>query len=307
MLSFSIIIPIYRKPDNLFGLLTSLAALRYPASRFEVIVVDDGSPVELLPTIQTFRGRLNLTLLKQNNSGPAFARNQGAGIAKGDYLAFTDDDCQPQPEWLNALDDALGKSDRRVCGGKTINGLSGNICTEASQLLSDYLSMNYSPTTTLGAFFPANNLAVSKEGFWKAGGFDASLRFGEDRDFCYRCRALGFSFAYASDAVVVHSHHQTLLTFFHLHSCYGGGTYAFRRGCTAKALPKVPISSPSWYLKLALSGIRKTKSLRGVALSLLLIASQCAVLVGMLREALKRLWSDTGLLIKRKRHGETKG
>jgi len=307
MLTFSIIVPSYRKPDNLARLLTSLTAQDYPPSKFEVIVVDDGNPVELSPTITPFQSHLSLTLLKQHNTGPASARNHGASMAQGNYLAFTDDDCQPQPEWLKALDEALGKSDRLVCGGKTINGLSKDIFSEASQLLTDYLYINYNPTITLGAFFPSNNLAVSKDGFRKVGGFDESLRFGEDRDFCYRCAWLGFSFAYLPNAVVVHKHHQTMLTFLRLHSCYGGGTYAFRRGCAVKGLPKVPISSPSWYVKLILSGIRKTKSPRGAVLCLLLIASQCALLEGMLREALKPQWKDMGFSAKGKTRGKIKG
>lgn len=98
MIAFSIVVPSCRNPENLAELLASLAALSYPPSKFEAIIVDDGSPVPLAPAISAFQHRLNLTLLQQGNMGPAFARNRGAGIAKGRYLAFTDDDCRPQSE-----------------------------------------------------------------------------------------------------------------------------------------------------------------------------------------------------------------
>jgi GT2 family glycosyltransferase len=286
MLDFSVVVPSYGKPENLAALLDSLADLSYPPSQFEVIIiVDDGSPTPLSSAVFQPRNRFNFTLAEQCNRGPASARNLGAGIAQGRYLLFTDDDCRPQPEWLQSLADALGESECLVCGGRTVNGLPSNIYSEASQLLLDYLSIRHSPTTTYGAFFPSNNLAVSKNGFRKVGGFDASLRFGEDRDFCYRCATLGFSFVYAPDAVVYHSHPQTLLSFTRLHSCYGRGTYAFRRGCAAKGLPRVRISSPSWYLNLILAGIRKTRSPKGVWLSLLLMASQAAAAGSCIRLA----------------------
>jgi glycosyltransferase involved in cell wall biosynthesis len=286
MLDFSIIVPSYGRPDNVPGLLASLARLNYESSRFEVIVVDDGSPTPLSSVLSLPKIHLDLTVLKQRNSGPAAARNYGADIARGRCLLFTDDDCRPQPGWLQSMADVLGESDRLLCGGKTINGLKDNIYSEASQLLSDHLLKHYSPITTYGGFFPTNNLAVSKNSFWDAGGFDTSLRFGEDRDFCYRCASLGFSFAYAPGAVVYHNHPQTLFSFILLHSRYGGGTYAFRRGCIAKGLPRVCISPLSWYINLILTGIRNTRTVRGVSLSFLLLASQIAVLTGMMRGAL---------------------
>jgi glycosyltransferase involved in cell wall biosynthesis len=288
MQDFSIVIPSYGKPENISELLVSLASLTYPKSHYEVIIVDDGSPDPLSSAALQFPAISNLTILKQHNKGPSAARNRGADIAQARYLVFTDDDCRPGPEWLQALAQALGESDRLVCGGRTVNSLPNSICAEASQLLIDYLSKHYSPVKIYGAFFPSNNLAVSKNGFRNAGGFDESLRFGEDRDFCYRCASLGFSFAYAPDAVVYHIHHQTFLSFLRLHSRYGGGTYAFRRGCAAKGLPRVQISPPSWYINLILAGIQQTKSPKGVKLSLLLMVSQIAVLIGMLRGILLR-------------------
>jgi len=144
------------------------------------------------------------------------------------------------------------------------------------------LSVHYSPINNLGGFFPSNNLAVSRDAFWKIGGFDPSLRFGDDRDFCYRSAVLGFSFIHAQDALVFHNHHQDLRSFMGLHWNYGNGTYFFRRGCGKKRLPRAPFSPPSWYLNLIRSGLTKSGTSRGIVLSLLLIASQAATLAGML-------------------------
>ena len=288
MIDFSIIVPSYGKPESLGKLLVSVAGLKYSGSGYEVVIVDDGSPTPLSSVVFPFRDRINLTLIEQRNMGPAFARNRGAAVGQGRCLAFIDDDCLAEPEWLESLAGVLGESNRLVCGGRTVNGLPDNIYSEASQLLLEYLSDYYSPTTTYGAFFPSNNLALSKTAFQRAGGFDPSFRFGEDRDFCLRCASLGFSFVQVPKAVVYHRHPQTLLSFIRLHSCYGSGTYALRRGCAAKGLPPVRISPPSWYMNLILAGMRKTKSPKGAALSLLLLVSQAAEIAGMLRGRLTR-------------------
>ncbi len=85
--SFSVIIPTYQRPEQLGTCLSALTELDYPSDRFEIIVVDDGSPVSPEPVVASFRDRLNLTLLTQPNSGPASARNTGAAHAKGEFLA----------------------------------------------------------------------------------------------------------------------------------------------------------------------------------------------------------------------------
>ena len=77
-----------------------MTRLGYPQDRFEVIVVDDGSEPPMDSVVSFFRDRLELVLLSQANSGPAAARNTGAAQAKGKFLAFTDDDCTPAPDWL---------------------------------------------------------------------------------------------------------------------------------------------------------------------------------------------------------------
>jgi glycosyltransferase involved in cell wall biosynthesis len=263
--------------------MAALACLEYPPSQFEVIVVDDGGKIPVQGVISDFKTRLNILLLRQSNAGPGAARNRGAQEARGRFLVFTDDDCRPERFWLRALSDALKKSERVVCGGRAVNGLPGNIYSEATQLLADYLLKHYSPVDNYGGFFPSNNLALSRTAFWEAGGFDPSLRFGEDRDFCCRCAALGYSFVVAHDAIVRHAHPLRLRSFLRLHYCYGGGTFRLRRGYAAKGLPRVKISPLSWYGRLVLTGLREHSSLLGVRLMVLLMASQAAVGAAMIR------------------------
>jgi glycosyltransferase involved in cell wall biosynthesis len=99
---FSIVIPSCARSRQLAACLQSLTCLDYPRDRFEVIVVDDGS--ETLPedVVAPFCNQLDVTLDTRVHAGLAATRNTGATRAKGEFLAFTDDDCAPA-EWLQSF------------------------------------------------------------------------------------------------------------------------------------------------------------------------------------------------------------
>jgi glycosyltransferase involved in cell wall biosynthesis len=277
VINFSIVVPTHGRPTSLRRLLKGLAELRYPRDNFEVIIVIDGGP----DVVDEDTG-LRLRVLRQENLGPAAARNHGAREAEGRYLAFTDDDCVPDAAWLAELDRTLCSDPGALLGGRTTNMHSNSLPTEASQLLSDFLWENYNPAVRIGAFFPSNNMAVDRARFLEMGGFDERLRFGEDREMCARWQARGFSFGAAPQAVVRHGHLQNLPAFLRLHYRYGGGTRRFRRTAQEKGLPRADFSSPLWYLRLLLYGVKREPSLKGVMLSLLLGLSQAACLAGYL-------------------------
>ena len=282
MYDFSIIVPVFSRPDNLERLLYSLQSLDYPSSKYEVVIVDDGCPSPLQDNMGRIQNGFNLTQIRQENSGPGAARNLGARIAKGRYILFTDDDCIADPKWLEAHAEGLGGSEDVVCGGRVKNGLAGNIYSEATHLLADYIYRHYNPARIKGAFFPANNFSVSRMPFLDFGGFDPQLRFGEDRDFCLRWASSGKRFVNAPAAVVHHVHHLDFTSFFRLHFFYGKGTGQFRRGCLQKGLSPGKINPPLWYARLILCGFGRHKSPRGFVLTLLLAASQAASAAGML-------------------------
>jgi len=70
------------------------------------------------------------------------SQNHGARIAEGRYLVFTDDDCIADPKWLKSHADYLNDSEDVVCGGRVENGLAGNIYSEATHMLADYICRN---------------------------------------------------------------------------------------------------------------------------------------------------------------------
>ena len=117
---FSVVIPTYGRPRQLTACLQSLARLDDSRGAFEVIVVDDGSETPPQAAIAAAGVRLDVALLQQSHAGPAAARNAGALKARGAFLAFTDDDCQPAPDWLQHVGQTSGRGsgvyDRRADG-----------------------------------------------------------------------------------------------------------------------------------------------------------------------------------------------
>jgi GT2 family glycosyltransferase len=227
----SIIIPTYDRPRQLNLCLRSIAHLAYPRSRFEVIVVDDGSETLPEPIVDSFRSRFATTLLSQTNAGPAAARNTGAAQARGELLAFTDDDCRPAADWLQTLAARSASTPHCAIGGRTLNALSRNVYSAASQLVIEFVYAYYNANPNQARFFATNNLAVPTEQFRLLDGFDAaSFPFAsEDRDFCDRWLQHGYRMIYAPEAVVYHAHALTLRSYWEQHFEYGRGAFRFHR------------------------------------------------------------------------------
>lgn len=221
--------------------LGALAELRTDGS-LEVIVVDDGSPTPLAPVVARFQDRLDTVLIRQDNAGPAAARNAGAAAARHPFLAFTDDDCQPAVGWLEHLGQTLAAHPDALVGGHTRNALRHNPFSEASQQLVAFLT-DYYAAPGRNAFFASNNIAVSAEDFAAFGGFDKAfpLAAGEDRDFCDRWSASGRPTVYVPAAVVEHTHRLTPASFIRQHVNYGRGAYRYHRVRGSASIPE-PLS-----------------------------------------------------------------
>lgn len=279
---FSIIIPTYNRPERLFICLQSLARLDYPRDRFEVIVVDDGSEMSLENVVETFKEQLDLTLLSQPNAGPATARNAGAKLAKGEFLAFTDDDCTPAPDWLQALAARFAAAPEGAIGGRTVNALSDNLYSTASQILIDYIYGYYNINSQQASFFASNNFALPAERFRTIGGFDTSfpLAAAEDREFCDRWLHKGYKMIYAPEIIVYHAHQLTFPTFWRQHFNYGRGAFCFHKVRAQRASDRIKVQPLSFYLNLLTYPFSQKSPQSAVWLTGLLFVSQVANVVG---------------------------
>jgi glycosyltransferase involved in cell wall biosynthesis len=227
---FSIIVPVFAPPSQLGGCLEAISQLRAPEGGFEVIVVDDGSPEPMDEVVEEYADRLCVKLVRQSNSGPGAARNAGSRIARGTFLAFTDADCRPAPDWLTTLAYRFRQTPRHMLGGHTVNRLTGNPYATTSQLIVDAVYEFYNREPEAARFFSSNNLAVPAQLFHEIGGFDRTFfrDASEDRELCDRWRHGGHQMLYLPEAVVYHAHALTLAGFCRQHFTYGRGAWHYR-------------------------------------------------------------------------------
>jgi GT2 family glycosyltransferase len=250
--SFSIVVPTHDRASRLSACLRALSRQDYPTNRFDVVVVDDGSPSPLAEIVDPFQEQINVKLVVQHQAGPAAARNAGATHGQGQYLAFTDDDCAPERDWLKQLADGLHDNPTAAVGGRTINALDDNAYSTASQLLIDYIYGYYNADQHDAEFFSSNNFALPAEAFREMGGFDISfsLAAGEDRDFCDRWRSQGGRLHYVPEAVVAHAHSLTFRGFLRQHFNYGRGAFHFHRMRASRNEEPVRVEPASFYANL---------------------------------------------------------
>jgi glycosyltransferase involved in cell wall biosynthesis len=281
----SVVVPSFRRPDRLAALLEALAAQDLGRDRFEVVVVDDGSPEPLASTVAAFGDRLDVVVHRQANTGPATARNVGAARAAAPLLAFTDDDCRPRPDWLRQLLDAHAREPDAMLGGHVDNALDDDAAAEASQLLVSFLYRWFDDEHDR-RFFASNNLAAPANGFKAIGGFDTTFPRpgGEDRELCERWHRSGRPLREAPDARVDHHHHMGLKGLVRQHVNYGRGAYDVHMRRAAIDGEPLRVEPLRFYLRLVTAPFGQVSFPRALHLSALLVVTQVANAWGFVAE-----------------------
>jgi glycosyltransferase involved in cell wall biosynthesis len=203
--TISIVVAIFNRKDELFELLNSLIA--QTDKDFEVIIVDDGSFVDLLPTVETFKEMLNIQYFKKANSGPGLSRNYGANRAKNDWLVFVDSDVIVEKDYIENIKKNLEKTECAAFGG-------ADKAHKGFNLLQKAISYSMTSVFTTGGirgskkavtrFQPRSfNMGVNKEIFLKIGGF-SEMRIGEDPDLSMTIWENGYQTAFFDDIGVYH-------------------------------------------------------------------------------------------------------
>lgn len=285
---FSVIVPSRDRPGPLERCLRALARLEYERDAFEVVVVDNRGNTPLTGLLERVRGDLRVRLVEERRRGPAAARNAGAAAAAGPFLALTDDDCEPTPGWLAALDLRLTRAPDSVVGGSLVNALHDNPYSTASQVVMDAIYRHYN-TDSAARFLASNNLALSARVFRELGGFETSfpLAGGEDRDFCDRCESEGQSMIYAPEAVVVHAHELSLRSLWRQHFNYGRGTSIFHDSRRDRGLGRVTFE-PGLHATLLRTAVAAPAGCRRLRVLAAVLLTQVAYAAGFARERFRR-------------------
>lgn len=278
---FSVVIPSHGRPGPLSACLRAVLNADFPPDRFEIVVVDDGNPDELetrvpLPASETDVRWLRLS----GNAGPAAARNEGARTARGTYLAFIDDDCLADREWLTRLLAALEANPGAAVGGGVADGSGGNLYCAADQAILDVAYAYYNPDASRARFVATCNLAVPAAAFRDVGGFDPAHRTAEDRELCARWLAGGRRLIYAGDAVVVHAATSSLGRFWRRHFAFGKGAYRFRNRHSRSAGKRITLEPSGFYRRLLVAPFARAVSAKAAAVSILIVLSQVASALG---------------------------
>ena len=194
----SVIIPVYNDSDRLRLCLGMLARQTYPRSRFEVIVVDNGSS----PPVPKDIAQGNVVLLCEPRPGGFIARNMGIGAAKGDLLAFTDADCLPEEDWIASLVKAVPDDRTLVAGPIEAFPRDPQRPTPSERL---DMAWGFPQHRFVADGYGASaNLAVPRAIFEDVGLYDASLLSDGDQEWCHRALARGFHIRYAPEPRVRH-------------------------------------------------------------------------------------------------------
>tara|TARA_B100000131_G_scaffold109772_1_gene106653 strand:- start:453 stop:1418 length:966 start_codon:yes stop_codon:yes gene_type:complete len=215
-MKFSIIIPVFNRPDEINDLIQSIVDQKY--RDIEIIVIEDGSSITSNDIINSFKNKINLQYHEISNQGPGLARNHGVKFANAEWIIFFDSDCTIPKNYFYEVDEFL-KSNTEVdfFGGPDKSNKSFSFLQKA---------INYSMTSMLTTggirgskyrvdkFLPRSfNMGMKKKNFLQVGGF-SSMRFGEDLDLTYRLLSSGAKSSIIKTAYVYHKRRNNLIGFF---------------------------------------------------------------------------------------------
>jgi len=222
-LQYSIIIPVYNRPDEVQELLESLTKMKgnFP---FEVVIVEDGSPNTSEKIIDAYKDKLTLKYYLTENQGAGKSRNYGMKQATGNYFIIFDSDCLIPEGYLMAVDCQLKKHYTDAFGGPDA----------AHESFTDVQkAINYAMTSLMttggirgkkkavGKFQPRSfNLGISKKAFEKSEGF-SDLKIGEDIDLTFRLWKEGFETQLIDAAYVYHKRRADFAQFYRQTNAFG--------------------------------------------------------------------------------------
>jgi glycosyltransferase involved in cell wall biosynthesis len=212
---YSVIIPLYNRPDEIKELLDSLLQQTY--KNFEVIIVEDGSSLKSDCIIENYQKELSVRYFFKPNSGPGPTRNYGFERAKGDFFIMFDSDCIIPPQYFEIVDEQIKSKKLDAYGGPDKADARFSALQKA---------MNYAMTSILttggirgrqkrvGVFHPRSfNMGFSRQVYQATKGFELA-RLGEDIDLSIRILKNGFRCELIPEAYVFHKRKTNFLQFF---------------------------------------------------------------------------------------------
>ena len=214
-MKYSIIVPVYNRPDEVDELLESLS--NQTQQDFEAIIVEDGSVKPCKDVCDKYADILALHYYAKEKSGPGQSRNYGAERAKGDYLIILDSDVVLPPDYLTAIDQVLAQNHVEAFGGPDAAHPSFTPVQKAiSYSMTSFFTTGgiRGGKAKLDKFYPRSfNMGIRRDIYQQLGGF-SKMRFGEDIDFSYRIVEAGYMPRLFPEAWVWHKRRTDFRKFF---------------------------------------------------------------------------------------------
>jgi glycosyltransferase involved in cell wall biosynthesis len=213
---FSIIIPIYNRPDELNELLQCIENQTY--RYFEVIIIEDGSKLKCDKIAEKYQSKINISYYFQENTGQGFARNLGLKKGKGDYFIILDSDALLEPNYLEILATEIDNQNIDLFGGPDKDHANFTPIQKAiSYAMTSVFTtggIRGSEKNLGGTFHPRSfNMGFSRKLYEKIGGFKIT-RMGEDIEFSIRAIAAGFKSSLLPEAFIYHKRRTSFLQFY---------------------------------------------------------------------------------------------
>ena len=214
-MKYSVIVPVYNRPDEVGELLQSLTTQSY--KDFEVVIVEDGSVVKCKDVCDRFADVLALLYYYKDNSGPGQSRNYGAERAHGEYLIILDSDVVLPDGYMEVVDRALHVQPVAAFGGPDASHPSFTPVQKAiSYSMTSFFTTGgiRGGKKKLDKFYPRSfNMGIHRDVYEELGGF-SKMRFGEDIDFSYRIVEAGYEPQLFPEAWVWHKRRTDFRKFF---------------------------------------------------------------------------------------------
>ncbi|MCG2612042.1 glycosyltransferase [Flavobacterium sp. SM15] len=203
---FSLIIPVYNRPDEVEELLKSLSQQDYHED-FEVVIIEDGSTIPCKDVVKEYEGKLFISYFSKPNSGPGDSRNFGMKHAMGQYFIILDSDCILPEFYLKSVHENLQKNYVDCFGGPD-NALDSfsSVQKAINFTMTSFLTTGgvRGGTEKIGKFQPRSfNMGLSKKAFEASNGF-GNIHPGEDPDLSIRLWNLGYKTMLFKDSYVYH-------------------------------------------------------------------------------------------------------
>ncbi len=215
-MKYSIIVPVFNRPDEVDELLRSLT--EQTEGGFEVIVVEDGSTQTCREVCRGYEGQLDIRYFMKPNSGPGQSRNYGVERAKGEYVIILDSDVVLPPGYIASLSRELQREPADAFGGPDSAHPSFTDTQKAiSYSMTSFFTtggIRGSRKKKLDKFYPRSfNMGVRRDVYNRLGGF-SKMRFGEDIDFSIRIFRAGCSCRLFPESWVWHKRRTDFRKFF---------------------------------------------------------------------------------------------